>query len=567
MHGGTAALASLLTVLWALAFVVQTWGLGEAGPLWLALGRAGFAVVPFLALPFVLRAVIAGSREMHRLALALGITNVAAFLPLQLAGLDRVGAGVGATIIYTQPVLVLLGAYWAFGEPLSRRRVIGSVSAFAGVIVIGIREAALGSVIGVLFLLGAALVWTAGSLFLKEASRRDVLPLLALQNLYGFLLLVPFVVAFEDPPPLSSTYVLTILYNGLIASALGWLILAVLMRRHEVGVVSSFIFVVPALAAALGIVFLDEDFTWPFFAGLVLVIVGIRLVVTTDRSRSYDIGHLCGENESHRTNRKGEPGMSNDQWSGLFEGKTAVVTGGISGIGEACSRVLLELGARVVGVDVDSERGNAVADELGPAFSFRSLDITDEPAVQALAAELEGDGNDVAALVNAAGVFVPNARAHEIPSEDYRRTFEVNLLGTAIMCRELFPLLRASGSGAIANIASQAALVSLPEQAAYTASKGAVAALTRSLAIDWARDAVRVNAICPGFTITPMSAAMTPQLIAVVERRVPLGRLFEAHEMANVLVFLVSPLASAMTGVVLPVDGGWTAGEAELPDW
>ncbi|MFQ5426916.1 MAG: SDR family NAD(P)-dependent oxidoreductase, partial [Gaiellales bacterium] len=133
---------------------------------------------------------------------------------------------------------------------------------------------------------------------------------------------------------------------------------------------------------------------------------------------------------------------------------------------------------------------------------------------------------------------------------------------------ELFPLLRANGGGAIANIASQAALVSLPEQAAYGTSKGAVAALTRSLAIDWARDEVRVNAICPGFTITPMSEpAMTPELISVVERRVPLGRLFEAREMANVLVFLVSPLASAMTGVVLPVDGGWTAGEAELPDW
>lgn len=285
MSGGTAALAGLLTVVWALAFVVQTWGLGAAGPLWLALGRAGFAVVPFLALPSVVRAVITGSWEMHRLALALGVTNVAAFLPLQLAGLDRVGAGVGATIIYTQPVLVLLGAYWAFGEPLSPRRVIGSVSAFAGVVVIGVREAAFGSLAGVLLLLGAALVWTGGSLFLKEASRRDLLPLLALQNLYGFLLLLPFVLAFEEPPSLSSTYVLTILYNGVVASALGWLILAVLMRRHEVGVVSSFIFVVPALAALLGIVFLDEAFTWAFFAGLLLVVIGIRLVVTTGRGR------------------------------------------------------------------------------------------------------------------------------------------------------------------------------------------------------------------------------------------------------------------------------------------
>ncbi len=260
--------------------------------------------------------------------------------------------------------------------------------------------------------------------------------------------------------------------------------------------------------------------------------------------------------------------MSVDQWTEIFEGKTAVVTGGISGIGEACSRVLLQLGARVVAVDVDAERGGAVADEMGTQFRFRQVDITDEQAVQQLASELRDADDEVAALVNAAGIFTPNAPAHEMPSDDYRRTFEVNLLGTAIMCRELFPLLRANGGGAVANIASQAALVSLPGQAAYGASKGAVAALTRSLAIDWAREDVRVNAICPGFTITPMSQpAMTPELIAAVERRVPLGRLFEAREMANVLVFLVSPLSSAMTGVVLPVDGGWTAGEAELPQW
>lgn len=260
--------------------------------------------------------------------------------------------------------------------------------------------------------------------------------------------------------------------------------------------------------------------------------------------------------------------MNLNQWTDVFEGKTVVVTGGISGIGEACSRVLLQLGARVVAVDVDAERGGGVADELGPGFEFRQVDITDEQAVRTLASELGSADGDVAALVNAAGIFTPNAPAHEIPIDDYRRAFEVNVLGTAIVSRELFPLLRANGGGAIANIASQAALVSLPEQAAYGTSKGAVAALTRSLAIDWARDEVRVNAICPGFTITPMSEpAMTPELISVVERRVPLGRLFEAREMANVLVFLVSPLASAMTGVVLPVDGGWTAGEAELPDW
>jgi meso-butanediol dehydrogenase/(S,S)-butanediol dehydrogenase/diacetyl reductase len=117
------------------------------------------------------------------------------------------------------------------------------------------------------------------------------------------------------------------------------------------------------------------------------------------------------------------------------------------------------------------------------------------------------------------------------------------------------------------NVASQAALVSLPNQAAYSATKGGVAALTRSLAIDWAADGIRVNAVAPGFVVTPMTAAFRrlDGLVAAAERRTPLGRLLEAEEIAAVMVFLASPLASAVTGVLLPIDGGWTAGEPELP--
>ena len=148
---------------------------------------------------------------------------------------------------------------------------------------------------------------------------------------------------------------------------------------------------------------------------------------------------------------------------------------------------------------------------------------------------------------------------------DFRRTYEVNVGGIVHAAQALHPAL-AGSRGAIVNVASQAALVCLPHQSAYSASKGAVAALTRSMAIDWAEVGIRVNAVCPGFTLTPMARQqMTPELDAAVSRRVPMGRMFEPEEIGRVIAFLASSGASAVTGVVMPVDGGWTAGEPALP--
>ena len=232
---------------------------------------------------------------------------------------------------------------------------------------------------------------------------------------------------------------------------------------------------------------------------------------------------------------------------GGLDGAVAVVTGGASGIGEACCRLLLRDGATVHVADLAADP---------------PLDVTDRSALDLLAGRL--DGLDV--LINAAGVLTENRPVDELSVEEFRKNFEINVLGTLQACQAFGPLLRERG-GAVVNVSSQAALVSLPSQAAYTTSKGAVAALTRSLAIDWAEHGVRVNAVAPGFTVTPMTASFfeNETFVQAATRRIPLGRLLEPDEIAGAIVFLASPLASAITGVVLPVDGGWTAGEPALP--
>lgn len=243
----------------------------------------------------------------------------------------------------------------------------------------------------------------------------------------------------------------------------------------------------------------------------------------------------------------------------LANGRIVVVTGASSGIGRACVERFVAEGAKVEAWDRDP----ATADNQNVVH--RTVDVSSAVAVRdaATAAVAKWGGVDV--LVNCAGVITPNLPAQEVDPADYQRNFDVNLMGVVHTTRELHATL-SERKGAIVNVASQAALVCLPHQSAYSAIKGAVAALTRSLAIDWAGEGVRVNAVCPGFTRTPMATGqMTPELDAAVSRRVPLGRIFEPEEIAGSILFLASDLASAVTGVVLPVDGGWTAGEPALP--
>jgi NAD(P)-dependent dehydrogenase (short-subunit alcohol dehydrogenase family) len=250
-------------------------------------------------------------------------------------------------------------------------------------------------------------------------------------------------------------------------------------------------------------------------------------------------------------------------------GQVAVVTGAAQGIGQAVGAGMAHAGADVALVDLDEERLGDTA-ELVEAAGRRpmrvALDVGDRAGVSDAFERIVAELGRVDALVNCAGVISENVPAEEATEEDMDRLWRVNVKGTFFCAQAASRDMIARGRGRIVNLASQAALLSLPNQSVYTASKGAIAALTRSLAIDWAPHGVTVNAIAPTFVWTPMAAPM----LAVEEihdasvKRIPLGRIGEPRDIAGAAVFLASDAASLITGHILPVDGGWTAGEPGL---
>lgn len=228
-----------------------------------------------------------------------------------------------------------------------------------------------------------------------------------------------------------------------------------------------------------------------------------------------------------------------------MEGRVAFVTGAASGIGRATADLLRELGATVVGAD--RERGEGIA----------AVDVRDEASVRDAIAACATRHGRIDVVVNAAGVTYRGATA-DTTLEEWDRVQEVNLRGTFLCCREAARHMSGAG-GAIVNVASQLAIAPTGGRAAYVSSKSGVMALTRSLAVEWA-PAIRVNAVAPGVTRTPMIDAIERDEVArrSFEQRIPLGRFAEPGEIAGAIAFLCSPLASYVTGHILVVDGGYT---------
>jgi O-acetylserine/cysteine efflux transporter len=278
----TRVLTVVLCVTWGLMFIVQRLALEVAGPLWVAAGRAGVGAVVLLAFGGRLREL---GRRGFAIAALLGVTNQLAFLGLQVAGLRTVEAGPAAAIIYLQPVLVVVASSPLLGERLTRRRLAGALLGFAGVAVVGLHQSASASAGGVLLLLGAAVSWTVGAI-VTSAAGEPVVPLVVGQHLVGAPLLV-IVAAFGEPfPALSAKLVLCILFAGVCGSAMAWMLWSALLRRGEAGVVSTWLFAVPVLAAVLGVLLLGEPMSLALAVGIALVAVAVRLAAASEQRPS-----------------------------------------------------------------------------------------------------------------------------------------------------------------------------------------------------------------------------------------------------------------------------------------
>jgi len=241
--------------------------------------------------------------------------------------------------------------------------------------------------------------------------------------------------------------------------------------------------------------------------------------------------------------------------TGRFDGRRAFVTGAGSGIGMAVARRLSEEGASVALADAAPDRVRDLAAELGGDVEWLELDVREEDAVRAALA-----GREVDLLAKVAGIG-STTPAPETSVEVWEDVFAVNVRGTFLTCKHALPGMVARGSGTIVNMGSIAGLVGLRNRAAYCASKGAVIALTRALAVDHVSDGVRVNVVCPGTVDSPWVQRLVSdsgESLDALRARQPIGRLGTPEEIAEAVLYVASDSAAFVTGTSLVIDGGLT---------
>jgi NAD(P)-dependent dehydrogenase (short-subunit alcohol dehydrogenase family) len=245
---------------------------------------------------------------------------------------------------------------------------------------------------------------------------------------------------------------------------------------------------------------------------------------------------------------------------GLLAGRIALVTGAGSGIGEGIAHAMAKAGARVIAVDIDGIAAKRTAEAIGAKAVHHACDVTDRAACDSLAAVIQREAGAVSVLVNNAGIIRRGKVGDANARADWDATLAVNLDGPYNMTTAFLAQLRET-KGAVINIGSIQSFVALPNSAAYTASKGGVRALTKALAIELSPLGIRVNAIGPGMIATPLNAKarQNPDYMKNFEGRIPMGRIGTPEDVAGPAVFLASDLARYVTGVTLPVDGGYLA--------
>ena len=250
--------------------------------------------------------------------------------------------------------------------------------------------------------------------------------------------------------------------------------------------------------------------------------------------------------------------------SGRLEGKVAIVTGAGSGIGKATAIRFVEEGARVTCVDIDGGSVAATAREIGDAAVAVTADIADPGQVRAYTDATVARWGALNVVFNNAGVNLPGV-FHEASDEVIDRTLNVNVKGTMYGCRYAIPHMLAGGGGSLINTSSVNGIVAEPFLTVYAASKGAIVMLSKGIALDYAKQGIRCNAIAPGWVDTPVNYAHAELLgglehvYATIDSFQPIGRPGEPREIANVALFLASDESSFVTGTVLVADGAMTA--------
>ena len=255
------------------------------------------------------------------------------------------------------------------------------------------------------------------------------------------------------------------------------------------------------------------------------------------------------------------------RYTGALKGKTALITGGACGIGRATAHLFAREGAAVVIVDRNEPSGSAVAGEItafGGRAIFASANVTNAADCQRVVERAIQEFGAIHVLFNNAGI-IRRASIVELSEQDWDRVMTVNVKSVFLMSRQVIPLMAQAGGGSIINMASGWGLTGGPKAAVYCASKGAVVLLTKCMAIDHGQENIRVNAICPSFVETDLTAAViskAPDPAAVRQERTavhPIGRLGQPEDMAGLAVYLASDESSWVTGAAFPVDGGYLA--------
>ena len=246
-----------------------------------------------------------------------------------------------------------------------------------------------------------------------------------------------------------------------------------------------------------------------------------------------------------------------------LDGKVCVITGAAGGMGREAALLFCSEGAKVCVADVDGEAAERVADSAGDAFAVQ-VDVADESSVQAMYAETAGRYGGIDVLYNNAGISpADDGSILDTELDAWERVQAVNTRGVFLCCKRGIPHLLERGGGSVINVASFVALVgAATSQISYTASKGAVLSFSRELAVQFARQGVRVNALCPGPVETPLLLRIFGDDPAAFERRrihLPMGRLAKPREIVNAALFLASDESSYVNGATFVVDGGITA--------